>query len=196
MLNPSFEQAQPDTGTNCQYWTWNVPAGWTHSGLWGDADVRTWRARSGTNEATMHSWGGSGGDAGWWQETTNAWGAGSIWIASVWLCNDNGGWGGGIYTNLSTELKLEFYSGTYGPPLAVYTNLVTLPGETWTYFAVTGTAPSGSAWARWVLAANDQSANGSLQFDDVSLEVIPEPLAVALLGIGLAGVYTVRIRRK
>ncbi|HIE11635.1 MAG TPA: PEP-CTERM sorting domain-containing protein, partial [Kiritimatiellae bacterium] len=74
------------------------------------------------------------------------------------------------------------------------TNRYDPPGETWTYMAVTGTAPANSYYARFVMAAVGQGSEGAFQFDDTYLGLIPEPGVAALLGVG--GLIVTAIRRR
>lgn len=154
LSNPGFEIGAEQLGpTGITYWAWDVPPAWTHGGSWGDRNAQSWRSHSGTNEATLRDWGQANNDCGWWQEVTNNLGDLSVWTAGGWFANDNGGWGGGVYTNVRSELKIEFYSGAFGPALGVATNAFPLPGETWTYVSLVATAPVNTAWARFVAAA-------------------------------------------
>lgn len=199
LRNAGFEEGpQGDgTGTNTPYWSWDVPSGWTYGGNWGEVDVRNWRSHSGSNEATIHNWGGGAPDGGWWQTVTDTVAsAGTIWKARAWAVSDNGGWGGGVYTCVSIDIKIEFYQSDHSTLVGAVTNSYSPPGETWTYMAVTGTAPANSYYARFVLAAVGQGSSGTLQFDDTSLTLIPEPGVAALLGLGGIALFSVRLRRR
>jgi len=199
LLNASFENATNtwDGGqaSDPLYWTWDQPGGWTNGGRWGQTDGRNWRAYSGSWEATIHNWGGGAPDGGWWQTVTDTVAnPGSIWVASAWGVSDAGNWGGGVYTCVTIDIKIEFYQSDQSTLVGAVTNSYDPPGETWTYMAVTGTAPANSYYARFVMAAVGQGSSGAFQFDDVSLALIPEPGVAALLGIG--GVITLAVRRR
>ncbi len=197
LLNGSFENAQQDTATNTEYWAQDVPPGWTFGGYWGEADVRGWRAYDGTNEATLHNWGGGAADSGWWQTVTNTIASeGSIWIASAWAVSDNGNWGGGVYTANNIDIKIEFYQNDHSTLAGAVTNSYSPPGETWTYMSVTGTAPANSYYARFVMAAVGQGSSGAFQFDDASLTTqIPEPTVGGLIGLGAIALLAIRRKR-
>ena len=188
LINGGFETGVGSTGQYINIVGWSGGNG----GTWGDIDLRDWRFHSGTQEGALHNWGAGQTDAGWWQQLTNS-AAGTVWQASTWLWNDNGG-SGGVYTNVTTELKIEFYSGTFGAPLATATKITTLPGESWQQVSVVGTSPVNTAWARFVLDSVGQGTGGALQLDDASLVVIPEPTVTALFGF--AGLLFLAARRK
>lgn len=165
--------------------------GWTgaHGGQWntdgGGASTESWRSMPGaeTNEYEMHAWGSEGGDAGLWQEVTNDLGGASVWTASLWMWND------ATFTNVTTEMKIEFYSGDFGAPLQTTTLAITKPGETWTQFSVISTAPVNAAWSRVVIYSGDMGTSGALQFDSVSLTAVPEPGVAALFGFGALALW-------
>lgn len=195
LLNPGFEDGPVDdiSSTNTPYWTWDVPSGNTHGGHWGDADVRNWRTHGGTNIGTIHNWGGTAADGGWWQEVTNSYGAGSTWEGSAWFWNDNSG---SIYTTAYSQIKIEFYNGA-SALVGAATNEFALPGETWTEVSVLGTAPVDTAWSRLVITSGGQGTAGALQIDDTSLaNAVPEPTTFVMLALAGVGIAVLRRKRR
>ncbi|MFH0878657.1 MAG: hypothetical protein V2A34_02990, partial [Lentisphaerota bacterium] len=108
-------------------------------------------------------------NAALFQEVTNRYGAGKLWLGGGWFYRDAN------YTNGSTDMKIEFYSSSPGgTKLSSSSARPTLPSDAWSYVSVTATAPNSTAWARLVISVTDQrlidgGLDGSLKLDDVSL---------------------------
>jgi len=168
LTNSSFEVQGNGSDETAYRWNFNNPD--THAGYWGSFARRSWRAKSGTWEGTLQGrW--IGVDfGGVWQEGPAT--PGTTYEASGWFFADvPGTTSGGAFTAAVQELKIEFYSASFGSPLStVQTNLIC--GEGFTQKTLRATAPLGTAWARWVAAVSGTSPNGALQFDDVELRAI------------------------
>ncbi len=169
LFNGSFEMPGA-LDSDARYWRNMTPD--LHGDTWGNAARREgWQARRGYWEATVQgTWGGWGADGGWWQETAGS--PGETFEASAWFWADHGG-AYGTWTAALQQLKIEFYSSSYGSPIS--TNVADLSdvAEAWTRKTVTGVAPAGTAWARLVVSVLGAGAEGSLQFDDAELKRLP-----------------------
>jgi PEP-CTERM motif len=102
-------------------------------------------------------------------------------------------------------------NGTGGAPTAVggYTQTInpntsggsgplttfTLGGD---YVEFTGVTPdaSGNIDITWTQGANDNSGGGEGDFNGMSLVAVPEPSALAFLGLGIAGLIVARRRKQ
>lgn len=182
LTNPGFESqgATSQDATN-----------WVH---WGGSR-ESWQANDGSWSATYHAYESS---AGWFQDSPpGSVTEGEEYVGGAWFYNDlNASWG---YTNAFCQIKIEWYDAStnaVGTPVSMN---FTAPGEIWTYYAVTGMAPSGVSFGRVVGYASDSgiaqgsSGAGNLFMDTVSLnEVIPEPTTAMIMSIGLVGLHAVR----
>ncbi len=165
LRNSSFEIGGWD-GYHAWGWQWDNPD--QHGDTWGNGLWTNRHHYSGEYSGTIPGrWGvHTNVDGGWWQEVTNAYGFGSIWDASIWVWSDGGGT---AWTSLYNALKIEFYEDDRVTQVGAATNVFTTPGEIWTLISVTGTAPVGTVWSRFVINAVGVGADGALQFDDAVL---------------------------
>jgi autotransporter-associated beta strand protein len=155
------------------------------------------RSRSGGYSASIPGQQGShvntGG--GWYQDVTNANGAGTIWKASAWTISDNG------WTANYAAVSIEFYQGDHSTRVGAVTNNFGIPSNGWQYVSVVGTAPVDAAFARIVLTADALGTNGSIYFDNAVLQLqtnqtLPMDIVLGnhtryLEGAGSNGVFSV-----
>lgn len=162
--NPSFEMPG-SMDRYARHWEWNKPD--SHGSIWDNAYRETWRAHGDTYEAVIKgSWCSGITVGGWWQEAPAT--VGATYRASAWFWADRGG-GGGTWSAASQELKIEFYSNTYGSAVSVAAVDLSDVGESWTQKTVTAVAPAHAAWARFVVGVSGAGPQGALQFDDAEL---------------------------
>ena len=69
--------------------------------------------------------------------------------------------------------------------------------DTWTLLTVAGTAPTGTAFARFVVITGDFAGpgGGAPRFDDASFSPVPIPAAAWLFGSALLGLVAVKRKR-
>lgn len=90
----------------------------------------------------------------------------------------------------SLYIKIEFYDAGGTDPVNligyVESDHFGQPGYDqglpWSNYSVTGTAPAGTALVRVMLGTYGEG--GTARFDNAVLEVVPEPVTFALLGLG------------
>ena len=96
------------------------------------------------------------------------------------------------------ELKAEWLNASFATVGSTVIGQFT-PGtlNTWTEIAGQSTAVAGTVYGRIVITtAGGASAGGSAYYDMASVTAVPEPTALALLGIGLASVAVIRRKRR
>ncbi len=164
LFNADFEQTGSDNW-HAYHWEYGNPD--EHAGIWGNSCHTNWRAHSGSLAGNLPGYWGShtADNGGWWQETTNNFGTGVVWDASVWLAND------AAWTARLTQLKIEFYDYTRTNMVGGGTNTITPPGTTWQQYFVTSTSTPNAAWARFVILMENPCAvsDTALSFDDAVL---------------------------
>lgn len=129
---------------------------------------------------------------GFYQDSTVTPVAGEIFAASVYLTVD----ANTVYDQ--AFIKLDYFDGG-GANITSYTNMLnfgTLTAGTWSYYDISGAAPSGAATVRINIGVNNITTAGNLYVDGASLVSVPEPVSATLLGLGLVGVYALRRKMK
>jgi hypothetical protein len=169
LRNSSFEwQHQDGTQYEALYWTYDVRSTFfTDGGYWGTASRESWAsAYDGDYRGALRGlWATAGDNGGFWQQVTNAVGAGSVWEASAWVYND------ASWAPDWQAIEIEWWDAGVSNVLDGTTNIFANPGQTWTHVSVLSTAPVGAVWARWVMRAVDVT-DGALSIDHVSLRVV------------------------
>ena len=168
LLNAGFE-TEGSSSTKAYNWEWWNPD--PHGSTWGTATRESWRSYEGSWEgAIAGQWRGDT-VGGWWQEKAVI--PGATYTFTAWF------WADSAWTNQSDQgMKIEFYSGeTGGSTLIteVVTNIQGI-GESWVQYGLTAVAPTNATWVRAVIWAQEVSADGALQFDDLKLMVEPGTL--------------------
>jgi hypothetical protein len=150
-----------------------------------------------------HSWGNNGwhnDDAGavidtksvkfWWdqvglwQDYTAT--AGTEYLYSVQVMD----WSGDTSpNNWDLQIEAEFYDASNAQLAAVvlgYFDSGIQPDDTWVQIGGSIVAPANTAYGRVVLRTVDwqDGIAGAIYFDNVSVTVVPEPISLALLGLG------------
>ena len=101
----------------------------------------------------------------------------------------------GAAFNATQEIKLE-WQGTPNPPQNRLDDLTL--GSTYEMFSHTGVAPAGTTGLVVTYALSSfgagQSGDSLVHLDDITVRIIPEPAAVALLGLGSLGLVAFVLR--
>ena len=186
LRNPSFEMAADLSAFKALYWctedrTPNLNAqDIFNGGDWGTASREGWGSPWGTYVGAVRgTWCGVGTNTGgFWQQATNEAGAGAVWEASAYVYNDVN------WTCVWQAVFLEFYDAGASNLLSAKTNVFANPGTTWTRVSVTGAAPAGAVYARWVLGAWNVTtgAGGALSVDAVALRVVTNTVMDFMVG--------------
>jgi len=173
--NPGFEDDVPP-GTNdseALYWQYDQPD--THGNRFGTAARRNWTDSFGNPGgyatsvwfgAVQGTW--SDGDdiyGGFWQEAPAA--PGMTYRASAWFSADTT-WGASLQT-----IKIEFYNSNYDNLGEFMQPIPALNHTNYTQVTVSGVAPQNTEWARFVVYANNVSAEGAMRVDNVEMIAIP-----------------------
>jgi hypothetical protein len=112
-----------------------------------------------------------------------------------------GGWNATTSNPLSVgvEVRIEWRNSGSNTEVSRTANLAPVLGAVYSPFGLTATAPVGADIARIVYAIQSFSTaplgNGTVYMDDVSLTLVPEPSAMALLGLGGLALTAMRRRR-
>jgi hypothetical protein len=169
LRNASFETAG-STSERAQSWEYNNPD--AHGSYWGSAARADWRhypETQGAYEGVVRgTWAGMGDIGGWWQEGPAD--GGMTYEASAWFWADAappyGPWSATLQ-----ELKIEFFSPAYQQLGLSATNFQDV-ADGWTQKIVRGTAPAGTAWARFVVSVVGAGPAGALNVDHADLRAL------------------------
>jgi hypothetical protein len=97
---------------------------------------------------------------------------------------------------LGVEARIEWRNSVSNTEISRTPNFTTAPGGSWTLFNLPAVAPGGADIARIVYAVQtfgtEPSNTGIVYLDDVMF--VPEPSALALLGLG--GLVLTALRRR
>ncbi len=176
--NPSFEDAGASSGV-AAYWATNDPD--VHGAWWGSLLRANWESHDGSwVQALRGIWAAVGDAGGCWQELPAL--AGERYRFAAWYWADDGN-PYGPWNSSSRGMKLEFYAGESGGEtlLLAVTNELNVVDQTWRNYSVEAVSPSNATWVRAVVMAEGVSSDGSLRFDDLTLELMTvlDPPAVA-----------------
>ncbi|MGD9781919.1 MAG: TIM-barrel domain-containing protein [Kiritimatiellia bacterium] len=176
--NFSFEDAGASSGV-AAYWATNDPD--VHGAWWGSLLRANWDSHDGVwVQALRGTWATAGDAGGCWQELPAL--PGERYRFAAWFWADDGN-PYGPWDSASRGLKIEFYSGAGGGEtlLSAATNELAVVDQTWRNQSVEAVAPSNATWVRAVVLAEGVSADGSLRFDDLTLELMSvlDPPAIA-----------------
>ncbi len=167
--NPSFEDAGASSGV-AAYWATNDPD--VHGAAWGSIIRINWDSHDGTwLQALRGTWAAAGDAGGCWQELPAL--PGERYRFAAWFWADDGN-PYGPWDSSSRGMKIEFYAGASGGEtlLLAATNELSVVDQTWRNYSVEAVAPSNATWVRAVVQAEGVSYDGSLRFDDTSLELM------------------------
>jgi hypothetical protein len=93
--------------------------------------------------------------------------------------------------DLTPEVRIEWRNQSADVEVARTGNLNPAPGAAYGLFTLAGTVPAGADLARVVYAIQtfspEPTNNGEVFVDDLSLTVVPEPGAAAVVGLGMLG---------
>jgi len=97
--------------------------------------------------------------------------------------------------NRHVELKAEWLDGSYGKlGETVIGQFGAGTVNTWTEIAGQSEASAGTVWGRLVITtgADGAGSGGAVYYDLASVTAVPEPTALALLGLGIVTIGLVR----
>ena len=167
--NPSFEEAGSSNAV-AAYWATNDPD--IHGAWWGSLLRANWDSHDGVwVQALRGTWAAAGDSGGCWQELPAL--PGETYRFSAWFWADDGN-PYGPWNSSSRGMKIEFYAGETGGGtlLSAATNELAVVDQTWRSYSVEAVAPSNATWVRAVVLATGVSYDGSLRFDDLTLELL------------------------
>lgn len=181
LLNPGFESGSGNDATS--WWRYE------------NAGRESWANRSGSYGMAWWSW--SDWYGGFGQDVSVSLGVGQVVQFTIWGNAETG-----FVGKAGSEeawLKLEFWSGStksYEVQQSIYSALVG-SYNTWNQYTLTVTnTQSGITMVKPVVGFGNVVGynSGAVKWDDASLQVIPEPAAVGLVGLG--GLVIAFLRRR
>jgi len=171
--NPSWEIAGSSAG-QAAYWYANVPD--IHGEMWGTALRVNWQPSDGAWHGSIRGlWAGAGNQGGVWQEVPAV--PDTLYRFTAWFWADSGNPYGPWYA-AHQAMKLEFFHDDV--LLLAVTNPLSGITQTWQPRTMEAVAPAEATWVRVVIMADGVGSDGSLQFDDLKLEILsilPSPIA-------------------
>lgn len=180
LLNTGFETS--DGGSGAQNW-----GNWFNGGAGVSQQRVTSVFHSGGASANTHFTSDIDNDLGAWLQDITGWNVGDTINASIWAKSNISG---GAYG----QLAIEAVGGggiIWGPSLGGTAD--------WTQLQQSLVVPAGTTQLKLLAVhANTANSTGDLWWDDASVTInaIPEPSTVALLGLGFVGILGAVCRRK
>jgi hypothetical protein len=181
LLNPGFENGSGNDATS--WWRYQ------------NAGRENWANRSGLYGMAWWSW--SDWYGGFGQDVSVSLGVGQVVQFTIWG-NAETGFVGKVGQE-EAWVKLEFWNGgtmSYAITNSIYNQLVGNYNN-WTLYSLTHTnTASGITMVKPIVGFGNVVGynNGAVKWDDASLDVIPEPAAVGLVGVGVIMVASLRRR--
>lgn len=164
LSNGSFEAESSFAYGFAQNWKMNDPD--DHGDAWGSAGRENWRAKDGEFIMAIRGlWVDQGDNGGVWQEVEGR--PSQTYRLTAWF------WADSAWNPQMQEMKLEFWNWDRSEMLSSAVKKIDEVGEDWKDISLTATAPEGTEWVRVVFSVSGASSEGSLQIDDVSLELLP-----------------------
>lgn len=161
LRNGSFERESTNTVfTEALHWKYADPD--EHGDCWGSASRENWRAVDGEYIGSVRGlWADRGNGGGVWQEVEAE--PGTLYQFSGWFFCDP------EWMADRQEIMIEFWDAERKSIIAAEHKPILGCETDWTRLTVEATAPADAAWVRVVIHAINTGANGSLQFDNLSL---------------------------
>jgi len=161
LRNAGFEE-QGSSEFDAKFWEYGRPD--SHGDNWGNSFRASWRKHSGLWMGAIGAFPVNFG--GWWQEV--AVGPEFDLDFSGYFYTDPG-WTAGV-----KEVKVEYYNNAYtflGSSVTPLTDLT----NTYALRQFSVSTPANATWARLVINASDTSAQGTLEFDTLSIRARSKP---------------------
>lgn len=166
LTNPSFEE-----GTNVVPWDDTIPpTGWQKYGNWGWAGWKENRpAHTGTRFVDAGAW--NYGQYGVWHQDISV-DPGDVLLCSIWAMTE--GWGADPHASMMVQFRNAASSTLSTDRLDIFTGTQPSP-NVWTQYALmTGPAPAGTTYARFLLRGEAQC---TAMFDDASVVALSAKLS-------------------
>ena len=164
LYNASFEAESAFSYGFAQNWKMNDPD--DHGGAWGSAARENWRAKDGEFLMALRgTWAGAGDYGGVWQEAEGR--GNQTYRLTAWF------WADSAWTAQTQEMKIEFWNWDRTQMLGSAVHHIEEVGEEWKQKELVAVSPDGTEWVRVVFNVSGAGEAGSLQVDDVRLELVP-----------------------